>query len=101
MGICIPLISNISPIRSAIGTSLRDALDIFRKKVDDFTLQMTKLHNFGISPIQMLLGSIFTAFGFVVYYFIPMSILTKNMNLFFFLIMGVLFLLIIGLTLIA
>jgi hypothetical protein len=38
-------------MREAIGTSLRDALDTYRrKKVDDFAVQMTKLKDMGISP---------------------------------------------------
>ena len=41
LGVGLPLISNIGPIRRAAGTSLRDALDVSRKKVDDLTVKMT------------------------------------------------------------
>jgi len=42
LGVGLPLISNFGPIRKAAGTSLRDALDVSRKKkVDDFTVKMT------------------------------------------------------------
>lgn len=42
LGIGLPVISNAGPIRKAIGTSLRDALDVNRKKkVDDITIKLT------------------------------------------------------------
>ena len=45
LGVGLPLISNIGPIRKAAGKSLRDALDVSRKKtIDDFTVQMTQLN---------------------------------------------------------
>ena len=39
LGILVPLCSNVGPMRQAIATSLRDALDTYRrKKVDDFSV---------------------------------------------------------------
>jgi hypothetical protein len=49
MGICVPLLANIIPIKEAIGHSLRDSLDIYRKKVNVFTVEMKRLENLGIS----------------------------------------------------
>lgn len=39
LGLILPQLSNLGPIRTAVATSLRDALDIQRKKKpDDFTV---------------------------------------------------------------
>ena len=62
---------------------------------------MTRLQNLGISPIQTMVGLIFSVFGFVVYYFVPMSIFFKNLDLFFFLILGILFMMIVGMIFLA
>ena len=93
----LPLSSNIGPISDAVSKSLRDSLDIYRKTVDDITIQFTRLEDIGISPIQLLVGVLVTAFGFIFYYFIPMSVLYKKFNLFFFLIIFVLLLILMGL----
>ena len=101
LGILLPLCSNIIPIRKAVATSLRDALDIFRKKVDSFTITMTQMEDLGISPVQLMIGITFTVFGFVVYYFIPMALFYQRMGLFFLIILSVKFLMIVGMTFIA
>mmetsp|Transcript_17600 Transcript_17600/g.24277 ORF Transcript_17600/g.24277 Transcript_17600/m.24277 type:complete len:157 (+) Transcript_17600:1559-2029(+) len=49
MGIFVPLISNILPIKAALGTSLRNALDRFRPSVDEMEVQMIRMENLGIS----------------------------------------------------
>lgn len=52
LGLVIPQLSNLSPIRAVLGTSLRDALDVNRRgKPDQLSLSMTKLKDMGISPL--------------------------------------------------
>lgn len=43
MGILVPLVAIIVPISDVINFSLRDSLDIYRKKISTFTIQMTRL----------------------------------------------------------
>ncbi len=101
MGIMVPLFANYMPIREAMSKTLRDSLDVYRKTLDGMTITMTKLEDLGISPIQIIVGLMMTIFGFVVYYFMPSSLLTMNFDLFFFIILAVLFVMVIGMTLIA
>jgi hypothetical protein len=102
VGVALPLISNIGPIRKAVGTSLRDALDVSRKKkVDDFTVKLTQLNQIGISPVQLILGLFFTLSGFCMYYFVPLSIMYHLPTLFFFIFMSILFTMLVGLILLA
>lgn len=102
LGLVLPQLTNIGPIRTAVATSLRDALDIQRKKKpDDFTVQMTKLENLGVSPVQTVLGLCFSFFGFLVYYFMPLSMFYHIPLLFFFILMCILFAMIIGMIFLA
>lgn len=44
-GLFIPFLSNIAPIKQALGTSLRNALDKFRPSIDDVEVQMVRFEN--------------------------------------------------------
>lgn len=44
-GLFIPFLSNITPIKQALGTSLRNALDKFRPSIDDVEVQMVRFEN--------------------------------------------------------
>lgn len=50
--------------------------------------------------MQLIYGGFMTLFGFIFYYFFPMSLLYRNTDLFFFLIMFVIFVIFIGMLLI-
>jgi len=102
LGIVLPQLSNLGPIRTAVATSLRDALDIQRKKKpDDLTIQMTKLENLGISPLQTIIGICFSVFGFLLYYFMPLSMFYKIGLIFFFILICILFAMIVGMIFLA
>ena len=48
-GIGVPLLSNILPIRKALGTTLRDALDKSRASVNEQEVQVVRLEKMGIN----------------------------------------------------
>jgi ABC-type antimicrobial peptide transport system permease subunit len=48
-GVVVPMVSNIYPIKQALGTSLRDALDRFRQGVDEMSVQFIRMENAGTS----------------------------------------------------
>lgn len=102
LGLVLPQLSNLSPIRSLLASTLRDSLDLTRRasKPDEVSLTFTRLQDMGVSPIQLLVGLCFTIVGFCVYYFVPMALLLKKMNLFFFVLLCVLFGMVIGMLLI-
>jgi hypothetical protein len=50
LGILLPLLANAAPINKAVSKQLRDALDTNRKSLDNITVQMQKLKEFGIEP---------------------------------------------------
>jgi hypothetical protein len=49
-GILIPFISNIMPIKQALGNTLRNALDKFRPSLDDVEVEMVRYENQNLSP---------------------------------------------------
>lgn len=57
---------------------------------------MTKLENLGVSPVQTVLGLCFSIFGFLIYYFVPLSMFYKIPLLFFFILMCILFAMTVG-----
>jgi len=69
------MISNIYPIKQALGTSLRNALDRFRQGVDELEVQFLRLENAGTSPTQLSISLIICAASILTLYFIPQSIL--------------------------
>lgn len=101
MGLIVPLVSNILPLRETMSISLRDALDVYRKKIDLLKVEMSRLENIGISITQIIMGICFTIFGFITYYFIPLSIILKDYATFFFLILFILFVMIMGMILLS
>jgi ABC-type antimicrobial peptide transport system permease subunit len=50
-GIFVPMLSNIYPIKQALGTSLRNALDKFRAGVDEVQVEFVRMENAGTSPL--------------------------------------------------
>ena len=49
IGFGIPIISNVFPIRQALGKNLRQSLDINHRKAGDIAIVVNKLKNFGTS----------------------------------------------------
>lgn len=79
-GIVIPMISNIYPIKQALGNSLRNALDRFRQGVDDVEVQFLKMENSGASPTQLSISIVLCLASILTLYFIPSSILDGSIR---------------------
>ena len=80
-GIGIPLFSNIHPIKSALSSKLRDALDRSRQNVDDIQVQLLRTENAGMSLPQILLGLALVSTSFLTLILIPMSALEQQVPL--------------------
>lgn len=101
LGIFLPLLSNIIPIKQALGNSLRNALDQFRSGADEFEVKMVRLKNFGLSINQFIIAFAFLGCGILTYIYVPMAFLSNNIRSFSYLINLLLVVLIIGMILIA
>ena len=73
MGLAIPAIASWGPIRSALSASLRDALDVYRQKMNEVHVTMLRLAELGLEPWQVTLGWFLVIAGFSIYYILPLS----------------------------
>lgn len=100
-GLFIPFLSNIAPIKSALGNSLRNALDKFRPSIDDVEVQMVRFENQGLSFNQVVMSFTLLVFGVITYYFVPQAAIKLQFQMFMYLMNSLLLLIILGLTFLA
>ena len=100
LGLLIPTLSAIAPIRRALSTSLNDALDTQRSKSKGVIVSFGQSH-WETIVTYVLFGSLAVLFGVALYYYLPMALLQENYNtmlqIFFIILLGMLF----GLTILA
>lgn len=97
MGLLLPLLATWGPVQAALGSSLRDALDIYRQAFNEAQVKAIRLEEMGLRMWQILLGLFLVVAGFIVYYLMPLSFIFSNMMMFFVLLDIVLICMIAGL----
>lgn len=65
LGVAMPLVANVLPVRRALSNTLRDSLDLYHQVVSDVTVSMTRLENLGLSAWQTMLALFMVVAGFV------------------------------------
>ena len=100
LGLLIPAISAIVPIRRALSTNLTDALTPQRRKSSGVLVSIAE-GNLETILSYVLFGAIGVIFGVSIYYYLPLSLLHENYSLmlqiFFVILLGML----LGLTILA
>lgn len=77
--VVLPILAMILPIINGLSIQLRDALDIFRNKIETVTVAFTRLESmYGLSISQLILGLILSVLGVIIYVMVPFSILTNE-----------------------
>ena len=97
-GLLMPFLANYLPIKSAMGKTLRDSLDLNKRKGDKFGVKVEKLEDLGMSFNQFVVAILLTGVGFTTYYFVPLAFLNQNYTVAFLLLSFILELVVIGLT---
>ena len=94
LGIMIPIISAILPIREVLGKNLNDALDYTHSKTKAVIVKIVdpNTKNVGVS---LIFGAISTIYAIAIYILLPQSLLALNFSL----ILQIFFLILIGLLL--
>eukprot|EP01119_Soliformovum_irregulare_P011698 TRINITY_DN2957_c0_g2_i5.p1 TRINITY_DN2957_c0_g2~~TRINITY_DN2957_c0_g2_i5.p1 ORF type:complete len:779 (-),score=230.88 TRINITY_DN2957_c0_g2_i5:26-2362(-) len=100
LGLIMPLVSIVGPIRRALSRTLRDALDIYHQVQSETSVSITKLEDLGLSPWQVTASLMMVVMGFVVYYIIPYAFTFGNLPLFFTILILILLGMLFGLSLI-
>lgn len=100
VGIIIPLLSSIAPIQSALKKNLNESLDIQRSKTQAMYVEILDPNTQNMGS-YIVFGTVAVAYGFSIYYFLPLAMLSFNfaliLNIFFFILISMLF----GLSLLA
>ena len=96
----LPAVSMVGPLVKASKEELRDALDIYRRKPNDMTVQFTKLESlYGLSVFQLIIGFLFTGYGIIAFVLIPNSLIVeKSSGKAFFWLMSIFGALVVGIT---
>lgn len=99
LGIFIPIISNILPLRRALSKSLRDSLDRFHRSTNEITISVQKLEQYGISAYSALTALFLILIGVTCYYLAPYAFLFLNFSLLLFIFNCLLIVMMLGMIL--
>ena len=80
LGLLIPAVSAIIPVKTALSKSLADSLVQGRSKVSGILITFTDNRNPSMTPYVMF-GSIALIYGVSIYYWLPKAMLEMNLNL--------------------
>jgi len=100
VGIIIPILSSLYPMKIVLSETLTDALDYARSKTKAVFIEIVKAKDFDKKP-YIIFGLIAVIYGLAIYYFLPLSLVSLNFSLLltiFFLILIAMF---VGLVLLA
>jgi ABC-type antimicrobial peptide transport system permease subunit len=98
LGLLIPVGASIFPIMAALGKSLHDALDTGRSKTEAIKYHIDREADVVVDWPTVLIGCVGTIFGFGIYYFMPLSLLSFNLTLLLYLFFGILMAMLFGLV---
>lgn len=98
LGLLIPVFASIFPIKNALSMNLHDSLDTRHSKTQAVTYRLERADAGGASSVKtstVLVGFLLLVFGFTIFYFFPLALLSLNIELllymFFILLMALLF----------
>jgi hypothetical protein len=100
VGIIIPVLSSLYPMKIVLSKNLTDALDYAHSKTKAVYIQIVRAKDFDRKP-YIIFGVIAVTYGLAIYYFLPLSLVSLNFSLLltiFFLILIAMF---VGLVLLA
>lgn len=83
LGIAMPLISTLVPMRRALSRTLAESLNLYHKSASETTVNVQKLEDLGLSTSQTVVALILVLAGVVVFYLIPMSFIFEDFDLLF------------------
>lgn len=119
----MPILANIIPIRRALSSQLRDAIDLYHQTFSDVKVTVVYLAKLGLSTwqvlsvhtctstsivsypafryVQLSLATLMVLVGLTTYYLVPLAFVTKNFALFLGILNAVLLGMLLGLSMVA
>jgi ABC-type antimicrobial peptide transport system permease subunit len=101
VGLVMPLVSNIFPIRRALTKTLRDSLDVYHHVADEVSITVVKLSQLGLSPAETVLAILLIVVGFVTFYIVPYAFTFRDFKLFLSVLNAILLGMLLGLAILA
>lgn len=101
IGILMPLVANVIPIRNALAKNLRASLDLYHRQASEMIVTIQTLQGYGLSTVQSTISLMLVILGIVTYYLAPTAFMFANYSLFFRIMNIILLLMIIGLVFIS
>ena len=101
MGLGVPMVAAVLPIRQALGVSLTDALDVRRRRLQLVAVSIYRAGQRRL-PVALLCAALaMVVFGAVVYYVMPLALISFDLTLLLYLFFALLMGMIAGLTILA
>ncbi|CDW77763.1 family protein [Stylonychia lemnae] len=101
IGIIIPILSSIYPIKVVLTKNLGDSLDYSRSKTQAIYITILRNDDYERIGKYVPLGMITTAYGIAIYYFLPLSLLSMNLGMILRIFFLILLAMLLGLTMLA
>jgi hypothetical protein len=80
-GLIMPVIANYLPIKSAMGKTLRNALDLSKRTDGEIGVKIQKLEQIGMDTNQLIIAILLISIGFSTYYVVPYGFINDNLSL--------------------
>ena len=94
LGLGIPVVASIVPIKAALRQNVHDALDTLHSKTVLVAVSIQRSSTYAFPSTQFIIGLVMMTFGLLIYYLFPLALLSVNLTLllyiFFGLILGML-----------
>ena len=101
VGVIMPIVANVVPVRRALSNTLRDALDLYRKAASEIKVKLQSLASLGLSPGLFAMALMMSLIGFTTFYFLPLSFVFGQLGLFLGILNGILLGILLGLSLLS
>jgi ABC-type antimicrobial peptide transport system permease subunit len=101
LGLFMPIVANIIPIRRALSRTLRDALDVYHQKFSETVVKIVRLEEIGVSVEQTVWSIMMIVFGFMLLYVVPFAFRYQYWGIFLGLINATLLGMVMGLATVA
>jgi len=100
-GLIIPLLASILPIQGALSKSLTDAIDTKRSKIAAVKVEISRAGGNKISKELFTFACALVMFGFLIYYLMPLALLSTNISLLLNIFFGLIIMMLLGLVLLS
>lgn len=96
IGLLVPFLSNIVPIKKALGTQLTYALDLNKRGVEEIGPILKKFIKSGVSPTLTAVSIFIVAISFATFYFVSFFFIYKDFRYLSYILVIILMLLVAG-----